>query len=96
MKYRKKPVVIEAFQFQRRNNGPVPYPDWFEDAVTRNDVVTFNTGKWHDPSMLATCTIRTLEGVRHASEGDWIIRGVKGELYPCRADIFEATYEVAE
>ena len=40
--------------------------------------------------------IPTLEGLMHASENDWIIRGVKGELYPCKPDIFEATYEKAE
>lgn len=42
-----------------------------------------------------TLEIRTLEGTMTASEGDWIIRGVKGELYPCKPDIFEATYEPA-
>jgi hypothetical protein len=93
--YRKKPVAIEAFQFQRRNNGPVPYPDWYDDAVTRNDIITHNTGKWHDPTQPAYCEIKTLEGVMRANEGDWIIRGIKGEIYPCRDDIFAATYEIA-
>jgi len=91
--YRKKSVVIEAMQFQRRNNGPVPYPEWFDDAVTRNDIITHNTGKWHDPTQPAYCEIITLEGIMRANEGDWIIRGVKGELYPCKPDIFAATYE---
>jgi hypothetical protein len=95
MEFRKKPVVIEAFQFQRRNNGPVPYPDWYEDAVTRNDIVTSNTGKWHDPTKPAYCLIQTLEGTMRADEGDWIIRGIKGEIYPCKPDIFAATYEDA-
>lgn len=91
--FRKKPVVIEAFQFHRRNNGPVPYPDWYDDAMTRNDIITHNTGKWHDPTQPAYCEIKTLEGVMRANEGDWIIRGIKGEIYPCRADIFAVTYE---
>jgi hypothetical protein len=95
MEFRKKPVVIEAFQFQRRNNGPVPYPDWYEDAVTRNDIVTSNTGKWHDPTKPAYCLIQTLEGTMRADEGDWIIRGIMGEIYPCKPDIFAATYENA-
>ncbi len=46
---------------------------------------------WHE----ITLEIPTLEGTMHASQGDWIIRGVKGELYPCKPDIFEATYEPA-
>jgi hypothetical protein len=95
MKFRKKPVVIEAFQFQRRNNGPVPQPDWFESAVTNNDVILRNTGKFNDPTRPAYCEIVTLEGVMTANEGDWIIRGLKGELYPCKPDIFAATYEPA-
>lgn len=93
MKFRKKPVVIEAFQFSRRNNGPVGQPDWFHDAVTRNDVILQNTGKWGDTTQPAYCEIKTLEGTMRADEGDWIIRGIKGEIYPCKSDIFAATYE---
>lgn len=93
MKFRKKPVVIEAFQFQRRNNGPAPHPDWFDDAITRNDVILRNTGKWADETQPAYCEIKTLEGIMRADAGDFIIRGVKGELYPCKPDIFAATYE---
>jgi hypothetical protein len=73
MKYRKKPVVIDATQFFERG----PYVDG----------VVFKDGK---PQ------IETLEGPLHVSEGDWIITGVKGEKYPCKPDIFEATYEAAE
>ena len=46
--------------------------------------------------LLSPVNIVTLEGTMHAQAGDWLIRGVKGELYPCKPDIFEATYEVAE
>lgn len=95
MQFRKKPVVIEAMQFQRRSNGTIPYPDWFDDAVTRNDIILRNTGKFNDPTRPAYCEIKTLEGVMRADEGDWIIRGVRGELYPCKPDIFAVTYELA-
>lgn len=91
--YRKKPVVIEAMQFRRRNNGPVPYPEWFDEAVSRNDIFVHNTGKWNNPILPAYCEIKTLEGVMRADEGDWIIRGVKGEMYPCKPDVFAITYE---
>lgn len=81
-KYRKKPVVIDAFQW----TGPehMGYPEWMGDPM---DVEVDDHGH-----ML----IHTLEGTMEASHGDWIIRGVKGEIYPCKPDIFEATYEKAE
>ena len=93
MKFRKKPVVVEAFQFARRNNGPVGYPEWYDDAVSRNDITTHNTGKWGDITQPAYLQIKTLEGVMRANEGDYIIRGIQGEIYPCKPGIFEATYE---
>lgn len=89
MKYRKKPVVIEAFQLNKRG---LVGEDWFWDAVTRNDIITHDFGKYHsDP---AWCEIKTLEGTMIAKAGDYIIRGVNGEIYPCKPDIFEKTYEV--
>ena len=84
MKFRKKPVVVEAWQ---NTNNPRSTPLWLNDAW-RNANVRFVGGGAID--------IHTLEGVMRAELGDWIIRGVKGELYPCKPDIFEATYEVAE
>ena len=84
MKFRKKPVVIEAWQ---NTDNPRSIPLWLDDAW-RNANVRFVGGGAID--------IHTLEGVMRAELGDWIIRGVKGELYPCKPDIFEATYEVAE
>lgn len=76
-KFRKKPVVIEAIQF----NGNFDEIEQFVggDAEFRN----------------GSLVVATLEGPLHASPGDWIIRGVKGEFYPCKPDIFEATYEPA-
>lgn len=91
MKYRKKPVVIEAFQL---NDRGMVAEDWFWDAVSANRIITRNFGKnYTDP---AQCEISTLEGVMTAKSGDYIIRGVQGEIYPCKPDIFEQTYEKVE
>lgn len=91
--FRKKPVVIEAFCL-----GKDPMPDWFCDARTRNMVTThainpMNTDPF-EPN-LSHATIQTLEGTHRADLGDYVIRGVKGELYPCKPDIFAMTYEEA-
>ena len=88
MRYRKKPVVIEAFQFTGESNlakstNRWQVPEWFVDAVLEPSV-------WAYPDHIS---IKTLEGTMRADVGDWIIRGVKGEIYPCKPDIFEATYE---
>lgn len=81
MKFRKKPVVIEAHQYQGNNSNEV----MSVLGMTCPEHVRFTeTG-----GML----IQTLEGEHIASVGDWIIKGVKGEFYPCKPDIFELTYE---
>ncbi len=86
--WRKKPVVIEAFQLGSE------WPDWWADAVTANQVITHNNNdRWRGGPDYAE--IKTLEGVMRADSGDWIIRGVKGEIYPCKPDIFAATYDPA-
>jgi hypothetical protein len=87
VKYRKKPVVIEAVQhFVDMTQRPVEVsPTWLLDAVLGGVVVTSGGDTF----------IKTLEGNMLVSDGDWIIRGVKGELYPCKRDIFAATYEPA-
>ena len=77
MKFRKKPVVIEAVQY----DGGIEL-DFF-GGDERVSATGEGTG----------ILIHTLEGVMRADKGDWIIRGIKGELYPCKPDIFEATYE---
>lgn len=82
-KFRKKPVVIEAVQNRALNE----IPQWLEDARNGGSVRHLPDG---------SISIATLEGVMFANPGDWIIRGVKGELYPCKPDIFEATYEAVE
>lgn len=82
-KYRKKPVVIEAFRFQIDNE----MPDWFADRVTNNTIIIHEDG---------TCDVKTLEGTMKSSKGDYIILGVNGEVYPCKPDIFKKTYEPVE
>jgi len=83
VKYRKKPVVIDAFHWL--NEDP---PEWFRDATKVGRVNLVGPG--------GTCHIKTLEGIMKANAGDYIIQGVKGEIYPCKPDIFEMTYEKVE
>ena len=83
MKFRKKPVVIEATQ-------------WFKDGD--HPLVVFNPAEVvsNPPGMLDDqWVIKTLEGYHIVTPGDWIITGVHGEAYPCKPDIFEKTYEPA-
>jgi len=85
-KYRKKPVVIEAYLLSGDSMWDDPdanLPEWLQEAIEKG-VVYYKAGGTY---------IYTLEGDLHAEHGDWIIQGVKGELYPCKPDIFEATYE---
>jgi len=87
-KYRKKPVVIEAFRFYLD-----PIPDWFMDKVSSNDVILRNCNYREYSIDEAYCEIKTLEGTMIGNGGDYIIKGIEGELYPCKSDIFEKTYE---
>jgi len=94
-RFRKKPVTIDAFRM-----GIDPRPDWFQDKVTRNEIITGVAPGEYEPASpfefsRTCCRIKTLEGEMMGNYGDWIIRGVKGEVYPCKPDIFEATYEPA-
>ena len=86
MKYRKKPVVIEAFMF-----GLEVPPKWFEES----QAVSYGPGinQTNGDGMPEDAFIETLEGKLRVQHYDWVIRGVKGELYPCKPDIFEMTYE---
>ena len=83
MKKKKKPVVIEAVKYDGKNE---------------NEVIAFvgaylNIQQEHYASEVVELHINTLEGQMHVSVGDWIIKGVNGEFYPCKPDIFEKTYE---
>lgn len=82
MKFRKRPVVIEAVQWTGNNNLSI--------AVFIGQPLYI---EYEDVPVLI---IHTLEGDMTASIGDWIIKGIKGEFYPCKPDIFEATYTVEE
>ena len=84
MKYIKKPIEIDALRFTRNN--------WDEiKSFTNNKAHTLLIEKRING--IATCIIPTLEGEHIASWGDWIIKGIKGEFYPCKPDIFKMTYE---
>jgi len=87
MKYRKKPVVIDAHRLGD-DWGVDSDPIW--EGVTQNKILLFMDAR--KPHAL----IPTLEGTMRADVGDYIIRGVQGEFYPCKPDIFEATYEPVE
>lgn len=97
MKYRKKPVVIEAFRF-----GIDQAPGWFMRQVDAKNVKVITKliydGEYdqHFGDDDVACVIKTLEGKMRANKGDYIIMGLRGELYPCKPDIFEATYEAVE
>ena len=82
MKYRKKPVVVDAVQFngfnwaecyQFMSDKTLVFPDWIKEYESID--------------------IHTLEGTMKCSNGDYIIKGINGEFYPCKPDIFEKTYE---
>lgn len=91
-KYRKKPVVIDAMQFIPVDlNGDIN--KHLNYAVQFDDWMVSNQGETKCRYVGDTVVIPTLEGDMVASAFDWIIRGVKGELYPCKPDIFEATYD---
>lgn len=87
-RFRKKPVEIEAVQWDGTAKGSTPIIDWI---LAGGGTARYSCA---DPTCdLHTLAIDTLEGTMHASAGDWIIRGVRGESYPCKPDIFAATYE---
>lgn len=90
--YRKRPVEIEAIQWN-------PYAEATVNAV-RDWLESHGKSLSHFPNVATIwvnveggLNIQTLEGVMTAQAGDWVIRGVAGEFYPCKPDIFEATYE---
>lgn len=76
MKYRKKPVEVEAFRY-----GYDDEPGWFLNSGMVKDIQN------------EYCIISTLEGDMKGNRGDYIIKGLRGELYPCKPDIFEKSYE---
>lgn len=105
-KFRKKPVVIEAVQFKPLNvtvadNGfPADFepPMWLRDAFAKGKQAggIWEKGPAKDDPFGECLRIGTLEGEHRCDPGDFIIQGVKGEIYPCKPDIFAATYEPAD
>jgi hypothetical protein len=85
MRFRKKPIVIDAVRFQHWNTSEVA--DFLGGSP--------GFGSDGDP-IVPFVLIETLEGTMRANDGDWIIRGVAGEYYPCKDSIFRATYEATE
>lgn len=84
-KYRKKPVIIEAQRWDGTAEGATPIINWVLEGGS--------TARYRDDDAHLAIAIDTLEGTMLAQTGDWIIKGVQGEFYPCKPDIFEATYE---
>lgn len=78
--FRKKPIVIEAARLDNKSSLRIDLVEWCDGKIRDDDGID----------------IPTLEGTMIASIGDWIIRGVKGEFYPCKPDIFAATYEAVD
>lgn len=108
-RFRKKPVEIEAMLWDGTDETSLAIREWAEPTVAVVDSAHIEhlwdydagaykmpNGKWiFAPYRLRSLIVLTLEGNMIASTGDWIIRGVQGEFYPCKPDIFEATYEAA-
>lgn len=88
MQYRKRPVVIEARQWDGSTHGANVIVDWIHEGTDPRETRIAWQGDY------GTIAIKTLEGTMAAVPQDWIIKGVKGEFYPCKPDIFAATYEL--
>lgn len=90
-KYRKKPVVIDAVLYSGYNGNSFVFdeaPEWFTNSIGDYSLVFDNSDE--------QLKVNTLEGEMIVSPGDYIIRGVKGEIYPCKPDIFEMTYDAED
>lgn len=81
MKFRKKPIVVDAIQFNGEN---------YEEIEKFTDNAAFKN------TTLEILYINTLEGTMRINDNDWVIKGVNGEFYPCKPDIFEKTYDKVE
>lgn len=99
-KYKKKPIIIEAIQWTGKNE--IEIYNFLEDKEVKSSQEISSTGKNflidfnNDITMIPILLIKTLEGDMIASKSDYIIKGIKGEFYPCKADIFKSSYELIE
>lgn len=95
-RFRKKPVVIEAYQMTKeRRQDNSGWPIWLHEAWQKEpgDVGSLYPQDFPDSDGTDELSIHTLEGTHNVTWDDFIIQGVQGEIYPCKPDIFEATYE---
>ena len=99
MKFRKKPVVVEAFQMtEERRKDNTDWPEWLNQAWNKEqgEVGAVFPADFPFSNGEDELKVHTLEGEMRVSFGDWIIRGVAGELYPRKPEIFEQTYEAVK
>ena len=82
MRFMKRPVIVEAVQYH--GTGEIEGPPWIGEAIQAGVLISTDSGQ---------LGVHTLEGIMFVSPGDWIIRGIRGELYPCKPDIFSETYQ---
>jgi len=87
-KYRKKPVTVDAWRYGFETGV---LPDWVDDALKHSAVVRTDSIEAYPP-----LKILTPEGIMTCKMGDWLMKGVEGEIYPCKDSIFKATYEKVE
>lgn len=87
MLFRKKPVEVEAVQMASRDGDFTLAPDWLKEAMERGDVAHAKEGDLF--------FVYTPEGLMKGEVGDYVIRGIEGELYPCKRSVFEKTHERA-
>lgn len=97
-RYRKRPVVIEAMRWDGTAADATPIIDWIlgHGGTATYQCANPDRCSAHNGDGPHSIAILTLEGTMSASIGDWIIKGVAQEFYPCRSDVFEQTYEPAE
>jgi len=98
-KFRKKPVVIEAVLFEATTKSVLDmyrFVNGLDSVILKSDLDHEKFDDLANSYIKVGFPIKTLEGTMTANVGDWIIRGVNGEHYPCKSDIFEKTYEPVE
>ena len=92
MNYRKKPVVIQAVQFTGQDASEIYEALGVDAELAGEETALANIISGRNQRL----TVSTLEGILYAEVGNYIIKGVKGELYPCKPDIFEETYDLVD
>lgn len=99
IKYRKKPLIVEAFHMTRQARWDnADWPGWLHEAWNLNPgqlnaITPVKVGGWEGARVLDMLTVKTLVGDQYIFPGDWIVKGVEGELYPVSKSVFEASYE---